>query len=201
MKPSEWLTVGVIDVDEVVPPIGWDLLYEEAVQLLLAKRMAIRSEDQGCVASRDGSFTSPARFGFHTGGSELRRIHLARVMVEHVKSALGNPRIVPYQCSYNFYVEGDFLGLHRDGFKATITFTAALTDNITPMGLYREMRSAPDTDLYRLVRQQGLFPADGEHMEVRYHGLRGFDGHNIPHWRQPHEGAVGILATLSYLAV
>lgn len=201
MDRTTWIRDGVVDVDGLVPHTHWPALLKEAEKLVAHRRIAERSADQGCTASRDGSFTSPARFGFHTGGKDLRQVHLSKVMVEFVKTALDNPRIVPYQCSYNFYMPGDFLGLHRDGFKATITFTSALTDNIKPMGLLREMRLSSDQDLHALVQDQGLFPSNGDSMEVRHRGLRGFDGHNFPHWRTVHEGEMGILATLSYLAV
>jgi hypothetical protein len=60
------------------------------------------------------------------------------------------------------------------------------------------LREASNDEVLSFVEQEGIFPASGEPVPVEFCRMRAFDGYNIPHWRVPFQGELGILGTLCY---
>ncbi|MFC6086705.1 hypothetical protein [Sphaerisporangium aureirubrum] len=192
------LARGCVDLPGIVPDALWDLLHAESEALRPGMTMAVWEESRGVAKFRDGSFSSPARFGYHAGGRVLRAFHTARATIAAIREATGRERLIPYQCSYNYYRRGDYLCLHRDTIKATITCTFGLTRNLGAMCFAPALRDARNDDLERLVAEAGPMPAGFDELPTEYHVVRGFHGYDVPHWRRPFEHDLGVLGVFSY---
>lgn len=195
---SAWRTRGYVELPDIVHTGQWDRLHREAMRLWPQHRLAHWARERGVAKFRDGSFGAPATFVLHPGGPELNALHTSAIVMDAVREATDITQLVPYQCSYNYYRRGDYLGLHRDGIKATITFTFGLTDNLDPMGFAPSLATATNDELEALVAEIGLLPKNYEELPVRLRGVQGFAGYDVPHWRHPFQDELGILGTFSY---
>jgi hypothetical protein len=181
--------------DELISPEVWDQLEDEA------KGFAgdARAEGFENIAShRDGSFATPSRFHVHSGGPVFNGLLQSRAMIRVVRELTGLPRLIPVRCAYNYYSDGDFMGIHRDSIKATLTITFSLTPGLPGMGWAPQLRKSPNKTLHELAAAKGIFPEGFHTMPVPYRGLRGFNGYNIPHWRVEYKGNMGILGNMCY---
>jgi hypothetical protein len=197
IRPDTWAR-GYLELPGLVPDSYWDLLQAEAEALVPRMRPAVREESKGTAKFRDGSFATAARMAFHPGGRALDALHGSADTIAAVREATGRTRLIPYQCSYNYYRPGDYLGVHRDSIKATITCTFGLTANLGVMGFAPALRDTGNDDLERLVAEVGLIPGGFDELPVEHRVVRGFYGYDVPHWRRPFEHELGILGTFSY---
>ncbi|MFH8701978.1 hypothetical protein [Streptomyces chartreusis] len=183
--------------DEMVDGSIWDELTDEARGFIPSvKRFA--DDRPGHRFYRDGTMQSPQRCGAHSGGPALKALATGRLLREIAAESTGSTTLVPVRFGYKYYSSGDFLGIHRDNIRCTITFTFGLTDNLGEMGWLRGCRDMNNDELREHLKSSGLFPETSEAMPVNEREMRGFDGHNIPHWRVPFEGELGILGTVCF---
>lgn len=192
---TAWKDTGFVDLTEFGTPEMWQGLVDEAhaCEPDAKPRRFTRVESY-----RDGSLASPQQCRSHQGGDAILSLSRSRELLELAREATGIPRLVPTRYGYKYYRPGDFMGLHRDAVRCTITFTFALTDNLGTMHWLPRLRGASNSDLCQVIDRDGLFPSSGEEMPVTYCGLKGFDGYNVPHWRTPFDHELGILGTVCY---
>jgi hypothetical protein len=192
---SSWVEHGYLDLGHPVDGSTWAALEAEA----LAWQSTAKLEEHSRVSAlRDGSFRSPARFENIGGGPTLLGLLRSRELLAAARAATGIASLVPVRCSYNYYRQGSYIGVHRDSLKCTLTITFGLTDGIPPMDWAPSLRGATNDEVGELVRTRGHFPEGFERLGVLARGLRGFDGYNIPHWRRPYPAESAILANLCY---
>jgi hypothetical protein len=193
----EWRTHGCADAGDVLEPEIWDQLINEAAGFVPNSDPYVVTNT---AAHRDGSFASPCHFGGHAGGAMLLAVLRSAEMLDLARSLAGMPRLIPVRCHYNFYNRGDYIGVHRDSVKSTVTFTFALTDNVPPMGWAPKLRESNNHELAQFVDDNGHLPEPGAAAElpVKFRGMTAFDGYNVPHWRNTFDDDLGILGTLSF---
>ncbi|MET7422129.1 hypothetical protein [Dactylosporangium sp. NPDC005555] len=194
-QPS-WAGDGFIDLPDVLSAEIWDRLTVEAEAL---QPTAAPGGFTNVAAHHDGSFCSPSRFRSCRGGPALTGVLRDLTLLHLVREVTGLPRLIPVRSGWVFYRSGDYMGVHRDSVKATVTISFTVTGALGPMSWAPSLRTVGNDVLGRLVAEYGPFPADGfEAFEVPVRGLRGFDGYNTPHYRAPFEGEVGILGNFCY---
>jgi hypothetical protein len=93
------------------------------------------------------------------------------------------------------------MGLHRDAIQCTITFSFALTPNLEVMGWEPALRDLSSEELGERIGRDGFMPELRNGVSIEMHRLKGFDGHNIPHWRPYFVDDLGILGTVCFFAV
>jgi len=193
---GEWEERGCVELGTAFEEKIWDSLVSEAGMLLVE---ATRNEFTTTGPLRDGSFRSPSGYSHHRGGAVFQSILRSREMLMMVRETTGLPRLVPVRCGFNFYRPGDFLGLHRDSVKATVTLTFGLTDNLGTMGWAPDLRHSSNDAVAKLIAKDDLFPKSRKAgMKIPYRSIDAFDGYNIPHWREPFEFDLGILGNFCY---
>jgi hypothetical protein len=193
---GSWQTDRCVAIDNVLDDATWDGLLAEANE---AESSASSAGIDRIAARRDGSFVTYSRFRSQPGGPIMKAVLRSREVLGALREATGLPRLIPVRCGYNYYRPGDFLGLHRDEVKATVTVLLGLTDNLGHTTWAPTLRKATSEDLLELVRSEGTMPDRvGVELPVRHRGLQAFDGYNTPHWRQPFGGELGILGQLVY---
>ena len=189
-----WDEVGYVDLG----PYGDQGLWESLEAESSRQREAARLEEHRKVSSlRDGSFRSATRFHNAPGGPALTALLRSRDLLSLARQATGVPTLVPVRCSYNYYERGDFIGVHRDALRCTLTFTFALMPGLEPMHWAPQLRKADNQAVAELVSAHGATPDGFPELPVAYRELRGFDGYNVPHWRTPAQGP-GVLGALCY---
>ncbi|MFE2684451.1 hypothetical protein [Streptomyces mirabilis] len=186
------------------------LLFEDALtggtwDRLIAEAKALRGEASesgftNTAAHRDGSFCTPSRYLSVKGGPMLTAVSRDTELLALVREATALPRLIPVRCGYNYYRPGDYMGLHRDSVKATITVTFALSEGLPPMGWAPDLADTGGDDLAALVQREGCFPDGFAEREVPFCQLSAFDGYNIPHWRPLVTGPeqAGVLGTFCF---
>jgi hypothetical protein len=152
----------------------------------------------GLTVSRDGAMMTPQRCRSHIGGPVLYEFAHSAELLSLVRRGCELPNLVPARYGYKYYGPGDFMGLHRDQARCSVTFTFGLSGNLGTMNWAPELREMSTPDLAELVKERGYFPEIGSEVEVATYGLTGFDGYNIPHWRRPFEHELGILGTVCF---
>lgn len=193
-----WEATGIVDLSEASKFISahkWSKLVEEAHECEPEAQARGFSRIEGY---RDGTFASPQRCRAHPGSTEILELSRSRQLLALVREKTNMPRLVPTRYGYKYYREGDYMGLHRDGVRCSITITFALTENLGTMNCLPTLRHASNRELEKLIDQAGLFPDQGEVLPVSHCAMKGFDGYNIPHWRLPFEHELGILGTICY---
>jgi hypothetical protein len=181
-----------------------DALTEGTWDRLIAESKALRGEASesgftNTASHRDGSFCTPSQYLSVPGGPMLTAVSRNAELLALIREATELPRLIPVRCGYNYYRVGDYMGLHRDSVKATVTVTFALTEGLPPMGWAPDLADATGDDLAALVQRESYFP-DGAEREVPFCQLSAFDGYNIPHWRPLVDSpeAAGVLGTFCY---
>ncbi|HBH5716052.1 hypothetical protein [Dermabacter hominis] len=134
---------------------------------------------------RDGSFASPSQFRVHSAGPTLQALHRNKDLLATVRTITGLDRLIPVRATYNYYSPGDYMGVHRDEIRATVTLTFPLTDGMPPTHYKAEGREWDDDSLMAYVEENGSLPEDGDEMTLEPDTINMFDGYNIPHWRAP----------------
>lgn len=132
---------------------------------------------------RDGSFASPSRFGVHRGGPALVALLRDKTLLETIRELTGLTRLIPVRCSYNFYDVGDYMGIHRDEVRATVTGTFAISPDMPPTMYVEGSRRMTNEQIVEYVNEHGSLPSEGEAMMLSNNALNFFDGYNIAHWR------------------
>jgi hypothetical protein len=192
---DDWIDVGLVELGDTLDTATWEALTAEA----RASYGVARIDGFSNTAShRDGSFASPSLCARNPGGPVFGEILRSREILRAVRAATGLTRLIPVRCGFNFYRAGDYMGLHRDSVKASVTITFALTPGLSPMHWAPSLRRATNGELGELVKARTSFPDGFPEMPVDYRYMKAFDGYNIPHWRVPYEGELGILGTLCY---
>jgi hypothetical protein len=190
-----WTDLGMVDLTDFGSTEMWDGLAAEA---FACEPEAKPRKFERVESYRDGSLASPQRCRSHPGGKAILDLSRSRELLEMARQLTGLSRLVPTRYGYKYYREGDFMALHRDAVRCSVTFTFALTDNLGSMNWAPRMRGSSNEELSATIATDGMFPSWGEELPVAYRGLKGFDGYNIPHWRQPFEHDLGILGTVCY---
>jgi hypothetical protein len=175
----------------------WDRLIAESKTL---RGKASQSGFTNTASHRDGSFCTPSRYLSVQGGPVLTAVSRNEQLVAQVREATGLARLIPVRCGYNYYRPGDFMGLHRDSVKATLTVTFALSEGLPSMGWAPGLADAGSDELAALVERAGPYPDGFGEREVPFCQLSAFDGYNIPHWRPPVTGPeqAGVLGTFCF---
>ncbi|MGW1411751.1 hypothetical protein [Streptomyces sp. NPDC002403] len=193
---EEWNSGGFFIVDGgIVEDSVWDDLAQEAASCM---NDAIEVGVKDTVIRRDGSFASPSRYSVHRGGPIFQELLRSRDLLKEVRTRSGLGRLVPARCGYNYYRAGDYMGVHRDEIRATVTLTFGLTDNLGATAWVPEMRTATSSELLTFTQENGTLPEVKSEMQIVSRKINAFDGYNIPHWRMPFEHDLGILANLIY---
>ena len=192
---SPWTERGKIDIGDILDENLWTEIETEARGLASQAQLL---ETRNVASHRDGSFASPSHFYGHGGGPLLVSVLRAPDMLNVVREASGLTRLVPVRCAYNFYRPGDYIGVHRDSVKSTVTVSFSLTPDLPAMGWAPTLREASSEALAAFVAQNGKLPVGQESLEIPYCAMVCFDGYNIPHWRPTCEADLGILGTLSF---
>lgn len=175
----------------------------ELVPVLYAEALAMRGQSALFTSSRpvknqDGSVTSDSRFSYCSGGRVLEAIHRSPTLLAALRTCTGAPGLRPNQAGYNFYRSGDYLGIHRDAQRAAVTLVVDLRGDLPAMRWSPRHAGVTTGAVLDLARTEGIFPAGHAELPVPHDHLRAFDGHNVPHWRPPFEGTLGVLATFSF---
>ncbi|MEV7087565.1 hypothetical protein AB0O07_16945 [Streptomyces sp. NPDC093085] len=185
MTPRQrWLTEGRADVPlDVVEPGLWEEIAEEAAR---CEPYAVVRHNRrpGLLAMRDGSITSPQRCRVHTGGEALSRLARCEGLAEVAGEATGRVRMTPIRFGLKFYEPGDYMHVHRDDGKCSITFSCGLTPGLVPMGWLPRLRWLTSRQVADRLKDTP-YPGGGKTFLVRHRALTGFDGSRIPHWRIP----------------
>ncbi len=193
---STWESEGHCDLGDLIDDQTWADLSEEAHDV---RGGATEYGFSNVASHRDGSFSSPSRYAGHRGGPVFQAVLRSRDLLEDVRHRTGLSRLIPVRCGFNYYRQGDYMGLHRDSVKATVTICFGITSNLGSMWWAPELRRTSNDKLGELIAQEGIFPVDaGAAFEVGQRELRAFDGYNVPHWRNPFAHDFGILANLCY---
>ncbi|WP_328868688.1 hypothetical protein OHT76_00405 [Streptomyces sp. NBC_00287] len=178
-----WLAQGRANVPADVIEAGlWDELAEEAERL---EPLAVVRHNQrpGLLAMRDGSITSPQRCTVHPGSGALLALAQSKALAEVAAEATGAQSMTAIRFGFKYYQPSDYMHVHRDDGKCSITFSAALTPGLGAMGWLPRLRWLTTEEV---VERLGDTPyPDGEAFPVQYRALTGFDGARIPHWRAP----------------
>jgi hypothetical protein len=190
-----WEREGIFLIEGVLDDRSFNDLKTEAMAL---HPSAIERGIDHIINRRDGSFASPSRFAVHSGGDALGRLLKSRDLLEVVRARSGIGRLVPVRCGYNYYRHGDFMGVHRDEVRATVTLTFGLTSNLGFTAYLPELRRGGNKELLSFVQERGSLPVNGSEMPIRDRMINAFDGYNIPHWRMPFQYDLGILANMIY---
>ncbi|WP_369375376.1 hypothetical protein [Streptomyces sp. cg36] len=197
---TAWEETGTVLVPDALEPARFEELVKEAHDRIGLATPHVRDE---MSAHRDGSFAAPFHCAFVPAGPVLEALAYDRTLWAAVREATGLPRLVPRGGAVVVYRKGDFQGVHFDSVRASVTIGVALTEGLPPMGWAPHLRDAHPDALALLCADQGLFP-EGDAFQTLNHefgsgSLRAFAGYNIPHWRPPYPGELGLLATFSYL--
>lgn len=177
---NQWSTDGQFSFMDYLSRETMDAYRKEAEGVFSDRqRKGVRAVE----TRRDGSFASPSQFGVHTGGPQLVALLRDKGMLEQVRDITGNGRLIPVRCSYNFYDPGDFMGIHRDEVRATVTGTFSITPDMPPTKYVAGSREMTNEQLEEYVSAHGSLPEDGEDMPLEAQSLNFFDGYNIAHWR------------------
>ncbi|MGW4815197.1 hypothetical protein ACWEPB_26630 [Kitasatospora cineracea] len=196
MAPDDaWKNEGFFAVEDLVDDSTWDALLEEALSF---RSDAVRVERTDTVTRRDGSFASPSSYSVHRIGPIFESILRSREALSMVRERTGIGRLIPVRGGYNYYELGDYMGVHRDEVRATVTLTFGITDNLGSTSWAPDLRTAGSKQLVDFVRSDGHLPEGFPGMQIGHKAVNAFDGYNIPHWRMPFEGDLGILGNIIY---
>lgn len=197
---SQWKQAGTVLFPEgLVPGEQWEEIAAEALALRDQAFPRVNTHP-GMVAHRDGSITAPQRCRAHPGGPALAALARGPDVLELAREATGQPGLIPVRHGLKLYTHGDFMALHRDEVKCTLTISFGLIGDLGRMGWLPELRAADTATVLAYAEQHGPFP-DTAHLPIPYRQLQGFDGWGIPHHRPPFEHDFGVLGTFCYFAL
>jgi hypothetical protein len=190
-----WINRGSFEIpDDLIDPGTWDSITSEADDL---KKYAKSIDFDGFSINRDGSVTTPRMYLGCSGQSAMKKLLRNVDLLQYLRVRAGFPGLIPTRCGFNFYEPGDYLGVHRDNIKSTVTLTAALTAQMDPMMTAPQFREGSNEQILEFARSHGHLPGVGEPVPAVYRKFHAFDGYNIPHWRNVVQDSC-ILAVLSY---
>ncbi|RLU86242.1 hypothetical protein CTZ27_25010 [Streptomyces griseocarneus] len=197
---AAWDENGTVLLHDALDRSRFEALVAEAHERL---DLAVPHERDETSAHRDGSFAAPFHCGFIPAGPLLEQLAFDKELWAKMRAATGIPRLTPRGGAVVIYRKGDFQGLHFDSVRASVTVGVALTEGLPAMGWAPTLRDALPDMLAKVVAERGLFP-EGEEFTTLEHScgdgtLRAFAGYNVPHWRTPYAGELGLLATFSYM--
>ncbi|MGH8974664.1 MAG: hypothetical protein ACRD0C_15870 [Acidimicrobiia bacterium] len=189
--------MGLVELPDLIDERTWAAITREAhaCEPYSFPRVNTRPD---LVQRRDGSITSPQRCRAHRGGDALRRLATSAELTHLVRDATGMECIVPSRFGFKYYRRGDFMAVHRDDVKCTITISFGVTDNLEYMGWIPSLRHSSSQDVVDEVGATAMFPSTGSALPIGFRQLKGFDGYGIPHWRPSFEHDFGILGTICY---
>jgi hypothetical protein len=190
-----WRGNGFVHIGDILQSAHWDAILDEALQF---RDESLIRETHNIASHRDGSFASPSHFHYHGGGSRLVALLRSNEMLKILREATGMERLIPVRCAFNLYRRGDYIGVHRDSIKSTVTLSFSLSPELPPMLWAPEMRAVSSAKLAEFVQSEGHLPTGHATLGAEVRHMFAFDGYNIPHWRPRFEGEAGILGTLSY---
>ncbi len=197
-----WLRDGIVHfATEVAGPDRLARIAEEARNCRQDAFDRINDSSE-IVGRRNGSIFSPQRCRAHRGGPELKGLVFDPEFIALLCDITGNQTLLPARYGLKFYSRGDYMAVHRDDPKCSVTVSFALTNDMDPMGSLPHMRNLSNDEVLELILDQGFFPSGGRDVELKPGTLVAFDGYNVPHWRPPHcadEGA--ILGTMCYFSI
>jgi hypothetical protein len=194
---DSWKSHGYVDLPNLVDDDCWEAIEREAHQFepdaFPRVNARVDLEDR-----RDGSIVAPQKCRAHLAGPALRALATSHEFRALVTTATGLNGLVPARLGYKYYMPGDFMAVHRDDVKCTITVSFGVTKNLDHMGWMPALRGASNEDVIARAVHEGHFPSSGERFDIRHRKMRGFDGYNIPHWRPPFEYSLGILGFVCF---
>jgi len=194
---ESWRELGYVDLPDFLDNQRWQTIEHEARQFEIDAFPRVNNQ-VGLEDRRDGSLVAPQRCRAHLGGPALRALALSKEFNDLLATMTGLDCLVPARLGYKYYVPGDYMAVHRDDVKSTVTVSFGITPNLDYMGWIPALRGADNRDVIAWATQEGYCPSSGEHFEIHHRKMRGFDGYNIPHWRPPFEDDLGILGFVSF---
>jgi len=198
---DQWRSNGAVLLPEdLVAAAEWEEIAAEA-QACAPDAFDRVNEREGLQPQRNGSITSPQRCRAHPGGPALKALATSARVLDLAREATGEASLVPVRWGLKLYEPGDFMALHRDDVRCTITLSTGLIGDLGVMGWVPSLRAADSTTVVEYAEQHGLHPDEEEPLPIPYRQLQGFDGWAIPHHRPPFEHDFGVLATLCYCAL
>jgi hypothetical protein len=189
-----WEEVGAVHIGSFLSAHDWAELEREAQGF---QAEADHVEHSRIEMFRDGHLTSPKRDWVHSGGPFLAALARSRELLGQVRQKTSLPQLIPSRFGYKYYRKGDYMGVHRDSVRSSVTVTFALTSNLGPMRWDPGRRSASNEDVLLWIYPDNYLP-QGKDFPVTYRVMHAFDGYNIPHWRMPFNEELGILGTISF---
>ncbi|MFE2684452.1 hypothetical protein [Streptomyces mirabilis] len=198
---EQWRSNGSVLLPEDLVPAGeWEEIAAEA-QASAQGAFDRVNEREGLHPRRDGSITSPQRCRAHPGGPALKSLATSVRVLELAREATGEGNLVPVRWGLKIYEPGDFMALHRDDVRCSVTFSTGVIGDLGVMGWVPSLRAADNTTVVEYAARHGLFPDEEKPLPIPYRQLQGFDGWAIPHHRPPYESNFGILGTFCYCAL
>ncbi|MDG5807915.1 hypothetical protein P9869_35765 [Streptomyces ossamyceticus] len=198
---DQWRTTGAVLLPADLVTAGeWEEIAAEAQAC--AKDAFDRVNDrEGLHPRRDGSITSPQRCRAHPGGPALKALATSARVLDLAREATGEASVVPVRWGLKVYGPGDFMALHRDDVRCSVTFSTGLIGDLGVMGWVPSLRAADSTTVIEYAARHGLFPDEEAPLPIPHRQLQGFDGWGIPHHRPPFEHDFGVLGTFCYCAL
>ncbi len=161
------------------------------------RRFAQREVNEAFCAAPDGRALAPSRQWIANPGSALTTLHRSRELAAGLRR-LARLAVRPTFCSYIYYGQGDFVGLHSDNAECAIVVLAWLGGPAGPLHLNPELQDLSSRGLLREARRSDGHPTGGVEIQLKQ-GPAVLAGDRVPHHRPPHRHKQELtLATLCF---
>ena len=131
----------------------------------------------------DGSISSPRKLTTASAGPVLEAIHRDPERLSLLEQPAGG-HLSPTLCAYIYYAPGDYIGLHKDGHRCSLTLITSIDGPLAPLVVHPALAGNEPDELVELSRAHAgmppggvrtVVPADGAFLMLR--------GSAIPHHR------------------
>lgn len=171
---------GFVQVPGLLTPPQVLRLRDEAHAARSGARVRRR---RGFKMTDDGRLLGPTnRLG--GVGEAVAAIGRDEGLVSRVRSITGLV-LRPERCTYLYYRRGDFLALHRDRPRSTITVLVHLRGRGGPLRVHPELVGVDDRSLLEIAERSDGHPRDGRDVRLEQAPCV-LAGHATPHSRPPH---------------
>lgn len=172
---------GYVLAGDLISPHERARLYEEA---RVERRFAQREVSNAFCEAADGRAVAPSQQWVANPGHALTELHQSNELAS-VLRRLARRVVRPTFCSYVYYGQGDFVGLHSDNPDCGIVVLTWLGGPAGPLYVNPELQGLPARRLLREARRCGGHPAGGVEIQLK-EGPAVLAGDRVPHHRPPH---------------
>jgi hypothetical protein len=134
--------------------------------------------------SADGRALAPGRQWVANPGETLTRLHHSGELAAGLRR-LARRAVRPTFCSYVYYGQGDFVGLHSDDADCAIVMLVWLGGPAGPLHVNPELQGLTPARMLREARQSNGHPAGGVALQLK-EATAVLAGDRVPHHRPPH---------------